>query len=70
MSTIYNWTVTHPEHGTIEVTAINRYYAVSAAAQDWGIKEKLSLHAECLVQRGEAVVPQSPELDAEDEYHG
>ena len=27
MSTIYNWTVTHPEHGTIEVTAINRYYA-------------------------------------------
>lgn len=69
-ATIYNWTVTHPEHGSIEVTAVNRYYAVQAAAQDWGISSKLSLHAECEVERGEAVLSAAPELDAEDERDG
>ena len=69
-ATIYNWTVTHPEHGSIEVTAVNRYYAVMAAAQDWGISSKLSLHAECSVERGEAVMSPSPELDAEDYDNG
>lgn len=69
-ATIYNWTVAHPEHGSIEVTAINRFYAVLAAAQDWGISSKLSLHAECEVDRGETVLSAVPELDAEDERDG
>lgn len=53
---IYNWTVSHPEHGTINVTAINRFYAVKAAAQDWGINEKLMLFAECDVEQGSLVM--------------
>ena len=65
-ATIYNWTVTHPEHGSIEVTAINRYYAVQAAAQDWGVSGKLSLYAECNVEQGGPVMTPTPELDAED----
>lgn len=65
-ATIYNWTVTHPEHGSIEVTAINRYYAVQAAAQDWGVSGKLSLYAECNVEQGGPVMTSTPELDAED----
>lgn len=65
-ATIYNWTVTHPEHGTAKVTAVNRYFAVLAAAQDWGISSKLKLHAECDVEQGEPVMTATPELDAED----
>ena len=68
--TIYRWTVTHPKHGSIEVTAINRWFAVKAAAQDWGLSEKLSLFAECDVERGEAVMSDSPELDEEDNANG
>lgn len=69
-ATIYNWTVAHPTYGTVEVTAINRYYAVRAAAQDWGLSEKLKLFAECDVERGEAVMAPSPELDEEDWNNG
>ena len=70
LATIYNWTVTHPTYGAAEVTAINRYYAVRAAAQDWGLSEKLKLFAECEVERGEAVMAPSPELDEEDWNNG
>lgn len=66
--TIYNWKVHHPDYGTAHVTACNRYYAVLAAAQDWGVGEKMSLFAECDVECGEAVMSTSPE--PEDEAYG
>lgn len=68
--TIYTWTVSHPEHSVVTVTAESRYHAVLAAAQEWGIRGRLGLHAECSAERGEAVIPLSPELDEEDERDG
>ena len=65
-SEIHYWTVRHPKYGCTSVTAVNRYFAVLSAAQEWGIKARLSLHAECDVERGDAVIPASPELEAED----
>lgn len=35
---IYLFRVSHPVHGEIEVEASDRYFAVTAAAHDWGIR--------------------------------
>ena len=33
--TKYRWRVTHPEHGTTEVLAVDRLRALTAAAMQW-----------------------------------
>lgn len=67
---IYRWRVRHPLHGTAFVTAINRYWAVISAAQEWRVPERLGLHAECDADNLGVWSTGSPELDEEDMLYG
>lgn len=50
----YLWRVSHPAHGEIEVEASERYFAVTKAAHDWGIRWS-TIARECRVEQlGEA----------------
>ena len=42
--TKYRWSVTHPEHGTVEVQAIDRLRALTAAAMQWHERWTLIAH--------------------------
>lgn len=35
---LYLWRVSHPVHGEIEVEASDRYFAVTKAAHEWGLR--------------------------------
>lgn len=35
---LYLWRVSHPVHGEIEVEASDRYFAVTQAAHEWGLR--------------------------------
>lgn len=51
---LYLWRVSHPVHGDIEVEASDRYFAVTAAAHEWGIRWS-TIARDCKVEQlGEA----------------
>lgn len=42
--------VSHPEHPTVEVAAVDKVRAVSAAAQQWGLTKWTAVARECEVE--------------------
>ncbi len=51
---VFKWKVTHPERGSVEVTAASRYEAVISAAKVWGERWTQIAH-DLTVEKLEAV---------------
>lgn len=72
---IYLWRVSHPVHGDIEVEASERYFAVTAAAYEWGIRWS-TIARDCKVKqlgevrRKKLEIPTSPSARRNDKRKG
>lgn len=52
----YIYKVSHPKHGELKVEATSRYWAIVAAAREWGVSWT-TIARECEVTRLEKVQP-------------